>query len=245
MRASLFAAGMLLAAIWLSALPAQAAPIVACIIDEPPWGQKSGNGGIYPEVAGRLMAETGLEIRQEITPLPRVLHDLQNDHCQFTITSWTASRADRVIPGAVFAELDYGLLVGSRARIEGPADLTGKTVAWTRGLLIGEPFDSDLSFQKYLVDGYDQAIMMAEAGRVDAAVGSMVTLEALVRARNAAAAFGQRVLLTKTLLVLQFSPAFSSTAEAAKLNDAVRSLHDSGVANDIIARHFARMGGGS
>lgn len=245
MRGTLLVVGILVAGLQLGSIAAHAAPVVACVIDEPPWGRKSGNTGIYPEVIERLVEATGLEIRQEITPLPRVLHDLHSDHCQFTITSWTETRADRVVRGAIFAELDYGLLVASRSRIDGPTGLAGKTIAWTRGLLIGEPYDSDRSFEKYLVDGYDQAMMMTEAGRVDAAVGSLVTLEALARARNTTAAFGQRIVLTKAPLVLQFSPSFSSTPGAARLNDAVWALHDSGAATEIITRHFARMGSGT
>lgn len=237
--------GGLIAGFCLATLPARAAAIVACVIDEAPWGRKSDNSGIYPEVIDRLVRETGLPIRPEITPLPRVLHDVHSDHCQLTITSWTASRADRVVRGAVFAELDYGLLVGARSRIGSPADLPGKTIAWPRGLLIGEPFDSDTRFEKYLVDGYEQAMTMTEAGRVDAAVGSMVTLEALAQKRNTAAAFDQRVALTRVPLVLQFSLPFSSTPQAERLNTAISAMHEAGTSSEIIARHFARMGRGS
>lgn len=245
MRATWLRIGILAGILIPAGVSAQTAGLAACVIDEAPWGRKTDGTGIYPEVMDRLTRETGLAIRIEITPLPRTLHDVEAGHCQFTITSWTESRADRVVRGTVFAELDYGLLVGVNARIAGPEDLAGKTVAWSRGLLIGEPYDSDTRFTKYLVDGYEQAMTMTEAGRVDAAVGSMVTLEALAVIHGTAGRFGQRVVLTRVPLVLQLSRGFAGSPEAAQIIGAIEAMKESGVSSEIIARHFARLSGRS
>lgn len=245
MRAKWLQLGILACILIPAGVSAQTTDLTACVIDEAPWGRKADGSGIYPEVMDRLTRDTGLAIRVEIAPLPRTLHDVEAGHCQFTITSWTESRADRLVRGTVFAELDYGLLVGVNSRIAAPEDLGGKTIAWSRGLLIGEPYDSDTWFTKYLVDGYEQAMTMTEAGRVDAAVGSMVTLEALADIRGTASRFGQRIVLTRASLVLQLTPSFAGSAEAALIIRAVDAMRESGTSSQIIARHFARLAGRS
>lgn len=234
--------GYLLVLAMLQPNPVAALEVSACVIDERPWGHSNGpSGGLYLEVIDLIARQTGLDITVRITPLVRTLRDVETGYCQFTITSWHDTRSTIVTRGATFAQLEYGVIVRAGISVQDYAGLSGLTVAWARGLLIGPPFDEAANFNKFTTDGYDQAVAMTAAGRADAAAGSMITLNTLVRLDGIESKFGNRVVLSRVALALQFNKAYAETPAAQTLNAVINRLHDSGESDIIIARHFATL----
>jgi polar amino acid transport system substrate-binding protein len=243
-RAARAIAALLLACLGLgAALPARAEdarPLRACVIDEPPWGDdQQPEHGIYPEILKTLSARLGVPIGYAPTPLARTLFEVESGSCDFTITSWDKARSDRVTPGAVMAYLDYGVLGRRDLALRSYDDLHRATVAVPRGLMIGEPFDHDPAIDKLPVANYEQAMRMVEEGRVDAALGSFVTLERIARLHGTRARFGPPLRLARIPLALQMNKDFAGTPRAAELERAVTALRQSGEADAVIARHFA------
>jgi len=123
--------------------------------------------------------------------------------------------------------------------LRGYEDLHHAMVAVPRGLLIGEPFDRDAAIDKLPVYGYEQAMMMVEKGRADAALGSLTTLARIARLHGTGARFGPPLTLGRIPLALQMNRDFAGTPRAADLERAVSALRESGEADRVIARHFA------
>jgi len=236
---SWFVGALMLAASAAVPAMAQAPAYRACMIDEPPWGDlKDAGGSIYAEVFDRIAQMIGTPIESSPTPLARVMFEVESGDCSFTITSWAVGRAGHIVRGEVMAELNYGVVARRGVPLARYDDLAGLTAALPRGLLIGDPFDHDGRIVKSFVYGYEQAIVMTEAGHADFAVGSIPTLNRIIALRGAAAHFGTSLVLAKVPLALQMNDAFSRTPTAKAIDRAVARLRETGEADRIIAKHF-------
>jgi polar amino acid transport system substrate-binding protein len=232
---------LILAVLFDQCQPAQAGEAVlqACMIDQEPWGSLAApEASIYGEVFREIGKEIGLHIDVRAAPLVRTLDDVRTGACQFTITSWQPARADKLTLGAAFATIDYGILPRRGLAVAAEADLHGHSVALVRGLLLGGGFDGDPAITRIGVYGYEQAVLMTASSRADAAAGSIVTLNRLVRQHGVTDKLGPPLVLSHVTLAVQMNNAFAATGTARKIDEAVDRLRQSGQAGKIIARHF-------
>ena len=213
--------------------------VTACMIDEPPWGDSSDpRRGIYPEVFEHIAKLADLAIDYSPTPLARTLDELESGNCSFTITSWADGRSSHVIRGQELATIEYGAALRKGLELSGYDGLHGMTIALPRGLMIGDPFDHDPLLHKVPVYGYERAMAMVEGGHADGAIGSLLTLRRIMRLHGSADRFGRDLVLARVELALQMNKAFALTPAAQKLNQAVATLRNNGLADRIIRRHF-------
>jgi len=222
-----------------ASVKADEAVLHACMIDQEPWGSLSGPGsGIYAEVFDAIGKAVGRPVDITVGPLARTLDNVRTGICQFTITSWHSARANKLTLGATLAAIDYGMLPRRGFTPAHEADLRQHDIAVVRGLLLGSGFDEDGAVRKVGVYGYEQAVRMTVAGRVDGAAGSIMTLRWFARRHGTTEAFGPPLVLTRVDLAVQKNIGFAATPAARAVDEAVAHLRDSGQADEIIARHF-------
>jgi ABC-type amino acid transport substrate-binding protein len=238
-RAALLCIGLVAA--FAASAPAAGTTVRACMIDEEPWGSlATPDKGVYAEVFAEIGRLTGYTVETSVAPLVRTFDNVRTGYCQFTITSWQPARAATLSVGATLAMLDYGVLPRRGHALTSVADLKGMTVATARGLLLGPEFDDDAAIRKVGVYGYEQAMRMTEAGRADAAAGSIISLARLARRHGTATQFGTPLVLARIKLSVQKNLDFAATDTARHVDDAVDRLRASGEADEIIARYFAK-----
>lgn len=222
---------------------AQGAELTASVPDLPPWGDASSitHPGIHVELLREIAARTGHTIEIRIEPYARVIACLRTGRADLTLTAWSDARADYAEQGATALELGFGVIGRAGRPLESYDQLYGLRIATVRGLLLEHAFDKDPKLDRVLVADYRAGLRLLRAGRVDAVVGSFLSLDRLAL-DSGDVLDGPRLLLRSLPITLQYSRHSLHLGHAQEIDAALMAMTAEGAVQRIVHRYMA--GGG-
>jgi polar amino acid transport system substrate-binding protein len=229
---------------WLS-LPALAAPLRLVSNAWPPYASLDlPQNGLATDLVRTALARAGYASEYLEVPWARVLHGLQQGEYDIAITAWYSE--ERQVYGE-FSDPYLTNRIRLIARKANPIDfhtlpdLYPYAIAVVRGYAYSPAFDADERLQKVGVTGFETALRMLWAGRVDVALedeyvtrylldGEMRTYAAdLVLLPQPLTENGLRLLVRRSLP--------EHAAIIAAFDQAIREMRADGSYAAVIARH--------
>ena len=155
------------------------------VIEIPPYGYRensSGLRGIYYDILTEAIKRRDRPISLEVIPTKRLLNYMDEGRiaCSiFLAVDFVKNRYEKIAP--VGRDLRSIILAAKGQKLTVYDDLKGRRVAITRGIVYGHKVDDDPSIERIITKDYDQSMKMLKAGRVDAVVGTDVSLLYLLK----------------------------------------------------------------
>jgi ABC-type amino acid transport substrate-binding protein len=152
------------------------------LLDSYPWSFEGDDGkikGIYPSILRKIEAKLdgALLIDLQITPMARILHDIQDDGgLDITIMSFRSEREKVMVPFVSLYRTPFVVISHRDSPIGQLADLQDKSVAMLWGGSGCPCLDDTVSYQKVKVNNHEQSMRMLTEKRVDAIAGPAIRL---------------------------------------------------------------------
>lgn len=208
------------------------APLLADVIDIPPWGLRGPDGradGVYADLLRAISERSQCPMTLRVVPIQRSIQDMRQEVSQVTmmLDRQDMNEAGLTLGTVVRLPVQVWLPVGSPVRTV--EDLAGRTVAVLRGPTYHEGVQTDPRIRKYPVSSPRQQLDMLRIGRVDAALG--VEQNFLVAARSLDLhpdAFAPPLQLGGREVKLWLARSLAQAPCRQRLADALKSLRDDG-----------------
>ncbi|OHX20273.1 hypothetical protein [Chromobacterium sphagni] len=156
--------GMLASILWLQT--AHAEPVQSSSQAIEPWGDAASGDGLAPRFLRWLAAQSGLQLRQDIRPLPRVVEDLKSGQNALALLTASPERdafgLELCRPTAIRLSVIYRGTALSRD------SLRQRPVGILRGTHTLDRFIASSGAQPVLVGDLHQGLRMLRIGRLDA-----------------------------------------------------------------------------
>ena len=155
------------------------AGLKASIFNIKPWGYVDKNGnpaGIDAEIVNAISKELKQEIKIDVVPYKRMMHQLSYGQTDFAIF-FKSSKSEKVAePVIKWGELDI-IVIGMKGQsIEKYSDLKNKRIGVRLGGYFHPKFDSDKSLRKQSFANYEDSIVSLKKDKVDLVIGTAATL---------------------------------------------------------------------
>lgn len=146
----------------------------------PPYGiEKQGvESGLYYEMASLVASNAGYIPKNKIAPYARIIRSIKYGEIDLTIMFRNPELEGYVDYVAALPSKKTIVLGLPETIFNDIADLSGKRLAYLRGARFNKQIDNDESIEKHLVTDYKLGIKMLMAGRADAIIGPMQSIEA-------------------------------------------------------------------
>lgn len=144
-----------------------------------PWSSLSSaqrSDGIVPRFWQEVEQRSGLSIDLEIQPYKRMIYSLENAQADMAIFFRSAKSEKIADPVLKIISLPTVVISNQKGVHHTYQDLEKMKIALKKGVMYEPNFDRNNKIAKVSSDDYDTAVKLMAAGRVDAAVGSQVSL---------------------------------------------------------------------
>jgi len=176
-----------------------------------------------------------------ILPYARVLQTLMTGSADMSIlftNDAVAKSSDQLFPISATKNVVIGLIGSNYNHL---SDLHGKTVARVRQASYDDAFNADKLINKYATSGYEQSLKMLRAGRVQAIVGSEMSIYSTWRQLGYSAdTLGEPLILNSKESYLQFSKQSKHKAAKDKIMNAAKNLKRRGDIDKIIGDYTGK-----
>lgn len=152
------------------------------LLDSYPWSFEGGDGeikGIYPTILRKVEAKFNgaLLIDLQVTPMARILHDIQDGGgLDITIMSFRSKRERVMAPFVSLYRTPFVVISRRDSPIGQLADLQDKSIAMLWGGSGCPCLDDAISYQKIKVNNHEQSMKMLKEKRVDGIAGPAIRL---------------------------------------------------------------------
>ena len=146
----------------------------------PPYGieEQGVESGLYYEMANLIVSNAGYIPKNKVAPYARIIRSLKYGEIDLTIM-FRNPALEGYVDYVIALPSKKTIVVGLPGQIFNDlADLSGKNMAYLRGAQFNKQIDNDESIEKHLVSDYKLGIQMLMAGRADAIIGPMQSIEA-------------------------------------------------------------------
>lgn len=159
-----------------SALSAE--PIRAVMFAGMPWVSLTENqqDGIVPKFWQKVIETSGLNIELQVQPYKRMIRSLESGAADVAIFFRSPLSEKIAEPVVEITYLPTVVISNHKGKHHSYDDLKKLKIAVKRGVAYQPDFDHDPSIEKVQTNGYGEAIGMMVRKRVDAVVGSQVSL---------------------------------------------------------------------
>ena len=140
-----------------------------------PYGIESSNklSGIYYDLTNLLLKKLNYECTHLIYPYVRIIHELKTGKTDLSIMFKYKELEPFVQYLYPLPTLKNVVLGRKGLNLVSIDSLTGKTIAYLRGAKFSDKIDDNKSIKKYMVDNFNQGLLMLNKGRVDAIIGPL------------------------------------------------------------------------
>ncbi len=198
--------------------------------------------GVFYDIANQIVLDAGYIPDNKILPYPRVLQTLMTGSADISIlftNEAVAKSSDQLLAITATKNIVVGLIGSDYNHL---SDLHGKTVAHVRQAHYDDAFDADKLIKKYATSGYEQSLKMLSAGRVEAIIGSEMSIYFLWRQLGYSADnLGTALVLNSKESYLQFSKQSKHQSAKDKIINAAKNLKRRGgvdkILNDYTGQH--------
>lgn len=132
--------------------------------------------GIYFEFANALAKDAGYVGNNKVVPYARVVSALKQGKIDLTIMFRNPALEQYVDYVAALPSKKIVVIGLQNWAISHLDDLAGQKLAYLRGAKFYEPIDTNTAISKYHVVDYRQGVRLLMAGRVDAIIGSLQSI---------------------------------------------------------------------
>jgi len=133
--------------------------------------------GIYYDLANLIVSNAGYSSNNKVTPYARIVKDIKLGKIDLTIIFKIPALEDYVDYVVALPSKKVVVMGLQGASFKDISDLSGKKIVHIRGAKFNEQIDHDKSIQKYQVSDYTRGVKMLIAGRADAIIGALSTIE--------------------------------------------------------------------
>ncbi|WP_415904139.1 substrate-binding periplasmic protein [Neptuniibacter sp. QD48_55] len=201
--------------------------VVIRTIGFPPYGIKgrSSTGGIYYEMANKLIEEAGYQPENSIAPYSRIIRELKSGKADMTIMFKYEELKEHVIYVAPLPALPTVVIGLKGTTFESVESLKGKELAYLRGAKFSEQIDKDPEIRKYSTVDFVQGVKMLKRGRVDGIIGPIdPILSAAKQLNDDFSLFGEPLVVKENTPWVQISKKSRDKLSIEKLNEAFKKL---------------------
>lgn len=211
---------------------AQETPLLADVIDIPPWGLRGPEGrpeGVYADLLRAIGERSRCPMTLRVVPIQRSIQDLGQGVSQVSMMLDRKDMNDAGLTLGTVVRLTVQIWLPLGSPVRTVEDLAGRTVAVLRGPTYHEGVQTDPRIAKYPVSSPRQQLDMLRIGRVDAALGVEQNFLVAARALNLRAdAFAPPLQLGGREVKLWLSRSLAQHPCQQRLTDALKSLRDDG-----------------
>jgi polar amino acid transport system substrate-binding protein len=158
--------GMLASILWLQT--AHAEPVQSSSQAIEPWGDAASGDGLAPRFLRWLAGQSGLQLRQDIRPLPRVVEDLRSGQNALALITASAERDGFGLEVCRPTAIRLSVIYRDAGRKLSQADLRHRPVGILRGTHTLDDFLADSGADRVYVNDLHQGFRMLRIGRLDA-----------------------------------------------------------------------------
>ncbi|WP_139165673.1 substrate-binding periplasmic protein [Chromobacterium amazonense] len=158
--------GMLAWIWWLQT--AHAEPVQSSNQAIEPWGDAASGDGLAPRFLRWLAAQSGLQLRQDIRPLPRVVEDLKSGQNALALITASTERDGFGLEVCRPTAIRLSVIYRDAGRTLSLADLQRRPVGILRGTHTLDRFLAESGADRVFVRDLHQGFRMLRAGRLDA-----------------------------------------------------------------------------
>lgn len=133
--------------------------------------------GVVPRFWKEVSARSGLKLKTFIVPYKRMLSMLDAGGVDYAIFFRSEKSEQRFVPLLQLTELQTIILTDQKGKEITFEDLYDYRIAGKHGVLYGTRFDNDQKLKKYTAKSYSNVVKMLEEDRVNAIIGSAVSLK--------------------------------------------------------------------
>jgi hypothetical protein len=211
---------------------AQETPLLADVIDIPPWGLRGQDGradGVYADLLRAISERSRCPMTLRIVPIQRSIQDLGQGVSQISMMLDRKDMNDAGLTLGTVVRLTVQIWLPLGSPVRTVEDLAGRTVAVLRGPTYHEGVQTDPRIAKYPVSSPRQQLDMLRIGRVDAALGVEQNFLVAARALNLRSdAFAPPLQLGGREVKLWLARGLAQHPCQQRLTDALKSLRDDG-----------------
>ncbi|WP_415906600.1 substrate-binding periplasmic protein [Neptuniibacter sp. QD72_48] len=202
-------------------------PVIIRTIGFPPYGIEgpSSTGGIYFEMANKLIEQAGYHPENSVAPYSRIIRELKSGKADMTIMFKYEELKDHVIYVAPLPALPTVVIGLKGTAFESVESLKGKELAYLRGAKFSEQIDNDPEIRKYSTVDFVQGVKMLKRGRVDGIIGPIdPILSAAKQLNDDFSLFGKPLVVKENTPWVQISKKSKAKLSIDKLNEAYKKL---------------------
>lgn len=231
------------AGIGLSINLANANPCIEVgVIHNAPIGFVDNSGhwaGVHWDYLTAIAERAGLCFDKRLLPYARLWKSLEHGHHDSSIAFRSSDRDRFVVPAAFVRRIRNVVIPRKDLEVSNLKELEGLLVGKTRGTRLSDNFDNDENIHKVELTNYQQVIGMLKSGRIDAIAGSGMALSYHLKQNNAldAVNLSSIYVLGEREQWFQFSQQSENLKYIPQISDAIESLREEGVLDDILTRY--------
>ena len=208
-------------------------------IDAPPWVSRSPDTGelhgAFVDVVDELANRTDYAFEITLSPFARVGRELELGVQDCTILAPLPPSLTTM--GELILKQPLGVIGHSNLALTSDSDLAGKRISVLRGAALATKLGANTNLNMVFDKDYATGLRKLARGRVDAVAGAIPTLQYIARAAGVEAYLGAPLVLAYIPLNFQCSKKSNHLDAMEPINQAIKSMRDDGVINDIKLRH--------
>lgn len=217
---------------WPLRSAAEEAPLLADVIDIPPWGLRGPEGradGVYADLLRAIGERSRCPMTLRLVPIQRSIQDLGQGVSQVSMMLDRKDINDAGLTLGTVVRLPVQVWLPLGSPVRSVEDLVGRTVAVLRGPTYHEGVQTDPRIAKYPVSSPRQQLEMLRIGRVDAALGVEQNFLVAARALDLRPdAFAPPLQLGGRDVKLWLARGLAEHPCRQRLTEALKSLRDDG-----------------
>ncbi len=213
------------------------------VIKNQPIGYLDVNGraqGVHWDYMAMLSAKSGLCMRPRLLPYARIWQSLELGVSDLSIAFSSPDRGINFERVALIRKVQTVVIARKGIKLASYDDLKNIRIGKTRGTKLSDRFDSDQNLQLLELNGYEQAIKMLVAGRIDAIAGSSLVLTYQLAQHDALNEMDMtsKVILGSREQWLHMSKKSSFKSQIPILVESVKQLIKFGHFDAVMDKHY-------
>lgn len=209
----------------------------------PPFGINNQGelSGIFYDLANLVIENAGYTANNQLSPYARIIKEIKVGKIDLTIM-FRYRELDAYVQYIAPLPAHKTVIVGLQGNsFKSMADLSGKKVTYLRGSKFSHKIINDKTIIKYPVNSFIQGIKMLNAGRVDAIVGPLFTIESsaleVEKRINTTIEFGDFLVVDKRTPWIQVSNKSKSKIDIEKLKESYAQLEEADTINSLFLKY--------
>ncbi len=223
-------------------------PLRAVALAIAPYGVLDASGrksGLFVDAFELVARESRHRIDVTVVPYARAIALMRSGEADLMIASSSSVLAEIAEPMGMLWTAEVVAVSRAGLKLDGQADLRGRTVGLVRGTDYGAAFLDEGEYRKHEINGPLQGLRMLQEGRLDAVVGTRLDVfHALHQLKVPRARIGSAITVQSREIHLHLGHRSENDALATELRRAVQELRSSGKADALLAKYLAAMPAG-